>query len=297
MAQQPGPERSQSTTSLARLYNGSNGRAGDDEFNDPGLDYCNAFWGQGDKGYEVVMARLRGANRTTDELRSFWKERCVLIVGCGWVDVTVADNNSAAIEEDYAKRLAKLSKHPLGKDEIGDLAASLQNVLVETSQQASYHLSLSTEIKQTVEQPTAEFQSRLVNLKKGLQASVEKSYRNKGLQEGHVQKVCLLMRRIPRVCSCVQAKEKYESDCLKLNSYTANSALSQGKDLEKVQTKLDRVRQTIGGNEQDFRQFVKVLEGTTQKWEAEWRGFCDVGSFAAGLVSEQLLIASARARS
>jgi hypothetical protein len=45
--------------------------------NDPGLDYCNAFWGQGDKGYEVIMARLRGASRTTDELRAFWKERCV----------------------------------------------------------------------------------------------------------------------------------------------------------------------------------------------------------------------------
>lgn len=77
MAQQPQPERSQSTTSLARLYNGTNGQSADDEFNDPGLDYCNAFWGQGDKGYEVVMARLRGANRTTDEMRSYWKERCV----------------------------------------------------------------------------------------------------------------------------------------------------------------------------------------------------------------------------
>ena len=95
----------------------------------------------------------------------------------------------AAIEEDYAKRLAKLSKSSLGKDEIGDLAASLQNAQVETAQQASYHLSLANEIKQTVEQPTAEFQTRLANLKKGLQASVEKSYRNKGLQEGHVQKV------------------------------------------------------------------------------------------------------------
>jgi hypothetical protein len=63
-----------------------------------------------------------------------------------------------------------------------------------------------------------------------------------------------------------------------LNSYTANAALSQGKELEKIQTKLERVRQTIGGNEQDFRQFVKVLEGTTQKWETEWRGFCDVSS-------------------
>jgi hypothetical protein len=64
----------------------------------------------------------------------------------------------AAIEEDYAKRLTKLSKTTLGRDEIGDTAASLQNVLLETAQQATYHQSLSTEIKQTVEQPTAEFQ-------------------------------------------------------------------------------------------------------------------------------------------
>jgi len=98
----------------------------------------------------------------------------------------------AAIEEDYAKRLTKLSKTTLGRDEIGDTAASLQNVLSETAQQATYHQSLSTEIKQTVEQPTAEFQTRLTNLKKGLQSSVEKSYRNKGLQEGHVQKVSLI---------------------------------------------------------------------------------------------------------
>lgn len=187
-------------------------------------------------------------------------------------------NHRAAIEEDYAKRLAKLSKYTLGKDEIGDLAASLQNVVTETAAQASYHQSLSTEIKQNVEQPTAEFATRLVNLKKGLQGSVEKSYRNKGLQEGHVAKVsCGSQRGKPvHQLKQLQAKERYESDCLKLNSYTANAALTQGKDLEKLQGKLERVRQTIGGNEQDFRQFVKVLEGTTAKWENEWRGFCDV---------------------
>jgi len=87
----------------------------------------------------------------------------------------------------------------------------------------------------------------------------------------------------------IKAKEKYESDCLKLNSYTANAALSQGKELEKVQAKLERVRQTIGGNEQDFRQFVKVLEGTTQKWESEWRGFCDVSYPCLSSVQADLL--------
>jgi hypothetical protein len=52
--------------------------------------------------------------------------------------------------------------------------------------------------------------------------------------------------------------------------------MTQGKELEKLHGKLDRVRQTIGGNEQDFRQFVRVLEGTNSKWEIEWKGFCDV---------------------
>jgi len=102
-----------------------------------------------------------------------------------------SDQYSAAVEEDYAKRLNKLAKYSLGRDEIGDLAASLQNVLIETAQQASYHQALSTELRQSVEQPTAEFGVRLGNLKKGLQGSVEKSYRNKGLQEGHVLKVSL----------------------------------------------------------------------------------------------------------
>lgn len=77
----------------------------------------------------------------------------------------------------------------LGKDEVGDLAASLQSVQAETAAQASYHLQLSADIHSTIEQPTVEFSNRLAILKKGLQANVEKSFRNKGLQEGHVAKV------------------------------------------------------------------------------------------------------------
>jgi len=52
--------------------------------------------------------------------------------------------------------------------------------------------------------------------------------------------------------------------------------LTQGKEADKLQQKLEKVRQTIGQSEQDFRQFVRVLEGTSGKWEHEWKGFCDV---------------------
>jgi hypothetical protein len=66
--------RQPSTTSLSRyaiakspgvdLYNGSTSR-----------DFCNSFWGVGDAGVNILFARMRGAARTTDELRNFWKER------------------------------------------------------------------------------------------------------------------------------------------------------------------------------------------------------------------------------
>ena len=165
----PTAQRSHSTTSLARLANGQTHSFHAEE-SDPRLDFCNAFWGQDDRGYQVVMARLRGAARTVDELRAFWKERI-------------------AIEEEYSRRLSKLSKTTLGRDEIGDLASSLQGILGETAQQASYHSTLCTELHQSVESPTTEMGVRLANLKRGLQASVEKSYKNKNLQESHVQRV------------------------------------------------------------------------------------------------------------
>ena len=62
--------RQASTTSLSRYA-----RAGSPDFANRSLDYCNAFWGLGDGGVEVLFARMRGAMRTMEELRNFWKER------------------------------------------------------------------------------------------------------------------------------------------------------------------------------------------------------------------------------
>ncbi|OBZ76364.1 hypothetical protein A0H81_03669 [Grifola frondosa] len=59
------------------------------------LDFCNAFWGLGDG---VLFTRMRGAMRTTEELRNFWKER-------------------ASIEE---------------QDEIGELRSSPETLRLET---------------------------------------------------------------------------------------------------------------------------------------------------------------------
>ncbi|KDQ28851.1 hypothetical protein PLEOSDRAFT_1096412 [Pleurotus ostreatus PC15] len=203
-------------------------------------DFCNAFWGMGDGGVDVLFARMRGAQRSMDELRNYWKER-------------------ALVEEDYAKRLSKLAKVNLGRDEIGELRNSFDTVRLETDKQASSHLQLANQIRE-LEGQAATFLNKQVHHKKVYQTSIEKAFKAKQTQEAYVTK----------------AREKYEADCLRINSFTAQSTLMQGKDLEKIRLKLERAQQTVQTNERDFANFAKALADTTHKWEQDWKVFCDM---------------------
>ena len=130
---------------------------------------------------------------------------------------------------------------------------------LQTDKQASYHLSLAQQIKNDLEGPTAAFAAQQTRHKKNFQAPIEKEFRSKQLQEGYVNK----------------AREKYETDCRRINTYTAESTLVQGKELEKIQLKLERAQQTVQANERDFSNFAKALQDTVQKWEQNWKEFCD----------------------
>ncbi|GLB37905.1 putative fes/CIP4 homology domain containing protein [Lyophyllum shimeji] len=183
---------------------------------------------------------MRGASRTMEELRNFWKER-------------------AAIEDDYAKRLAKLAKPTLGRDEIGELRNSLDTLRLETDRQASYHTDLANTIRTELENTAASFHAKQLQHKKTFQAGIEREFKNKQAQEGHVNK----------------AREKYEQDCVRINSYTAQASLVQGKDLDKINLKLERAQQTVHANERDFANFSKALQETVYRWEQDWKTFCD----------------------
>ncbi|KAI0669576.1 hypothetical protein C8Q78DRAFT_1070680 [Trametes maxima] len=227
--------RQASTTSLSRYA-----RAGSPDITNRSLDFCNAFWGLGDGGVEVLFARMRGAMRTMEELKNFWKER-------------------AAIEEQYAKRLAGLARLALGRDEIGELRASLDTLKQETEKQAHSHLLVAQAIRNDLEGSTSVFLGKQQQHKRGIQAQIEKEFKTKQTQEGYVSR----------------AREKYEADCVRINSYTAQSTLIQGRDLEKVHLKLERAQQTVQANQRDYANFARALHDTLQKWEQSWKAFCD----------------------
>lgn len=135
----------------------------------------------------------------------------------------------------------------------------MDTLRLETDKQATSHLELAQQVRTELENPVSAFMTKQISYKKTYQAAIEKAFKAKQTQESYVNK----------------AREKYESDCLRINSYTAQSTLVQGKDLEKVQLKLERAKQTVSANERDFANFSRALQDTVNKWEKDWKGFCD----------------------
>lgn len=72
-----------------------------------------------------------------------------------------------------------------------------------------------------------------------------------------------------------KARQRYEEDCIKINSFTAQATLVQGKELEKIQLRLEKTKQTVQANEREYSQFSRALADTTSRWEKEWKVFCD----------------------
>lgn len=130
---------------------------------------------------------------------------------------------------------------------------------METERQAGFHLNLSQQLRSELETPATTFHARQLQHKKTYQSSIEKEFKTKQTQESYVNK----------------AREKYEQDCVRINSFTAQASLVQGKDLEKINLKLERTQQTVQTNEREFSSFAKALAETVQKWEQDWKNFCD----------------------
>lgn len=73
------------------------------------------------------------------------------------------------------------------------------------------------------------------------QTAVEKAWKNKIVQESFVNKVSLTTlvcshsaALLTRTVNVIQAKAKYESDCIIINTLHAQAAVSQGRELDKV---------------------------------------------------------------
>ncbi|KAF9262663.1 hypothetical protein L218DRAFT_960144 [Marasmius fiardii PR-910] len=215
---------------------------------------------------------MRGAVRTTDGLRNFWKERygkpvalfCLPFLCTSFKLWPGADLSfispilRAQIEEEYAKKLNELSRMVFGKDEVGELRNALDILHSETEKMAKAHMDLSEQIRTDLEEPTTALLNKQIEHRKVVQSPVEKKFKAKQSQESYVLK----------------AREKYEGDRLRIASYS-RLIEQQAPDLERIKQRLKRAEQTVGANEKDYENFCNTLADMLPAWEGDWKDFCD----------------------
>ncbi|KAF9029105.1 hypothetical protein BDZ89DRAFT_986209 [Hymenopellis radicata] len=206
--------------------------------------FCNSFWGPGDAGVPVLLGKMKGSIKTMDELRTFWRERAI-------------------VEEDYAKRLSKLARSfsggGMGRGEGGDLRTTLDTLILETANQAKHHTRLAHTLTAELEAKTSVFLTDLNGFKKSTISPIEKDWKAKMQQLEHVRR----------------AKDKYEQDMVKINAYTAQSTIVQGRDLDKVTLKLERARQSVVDTRREYEGFSKAYAEKAKEFESHWKSVCD----------------------
>lgn len=84
-----------------------------------------------DAGYSIVSIRFRNANTTSARLIRFYQDR-------------------AAIEEEYARKLALLAEVDLSILEIGNVKQSLKVLQAETSATATAHAATAAQLRADV---------------------------------------------------------------------------------------------------------------------------------------------------
>ncbi|BFZ58757.1 formin-binding protein [Savitreella phatthalungensis] len=204
--------------------------------------FANEFWGmQDDAGVTALITRMSDAKTVNEELRAYYKER-------------------ASIEDEYARRLTKLSRQPLGTGELGFVHEAIETLKQETASMAQQHSQMATQLKVEVDDAHSMLADTIREKRKGQQAAIEKLWRLKTNQYNDVRRL----------------KERYDGDCMKINGHLAQQNLLLGRELDKNNVKLDKVQQSVKVSQTDYRQAVQTYSETVAKWNKEWKQACDV---------------------
>ncbi|KAF2671385.1 hypothetical protein BT63DRAFT_215664 [Microthyrium microscopicum] len=208
----------------------------------PGVSYsfANNFWGKDDAGVAPLLERMHNAKTTCDEIKTFYSTR-------------------AAIEDEYARKLAALGKKPLGSGESGTLRMSLDTIRKEVESMAKEHQTVANQMKSELDEQLAINAGGLKERRKVIQTAIEKLYKLKCQQTATLNKT----------------REKYKQDCWKAKGYSAQSHMVMGQEERKNKAKLEKTYAQMATTSTDYQDAVAALQETTGRWNREWKNACD----------------------
>ncbi|EPY50658.1 contractile ring protein Imp2 [Schizosaccharomyces cryophilus OY26] len=206
----------------------------------PSKSFSNYFWGVNDEGYHALLSRFSEIKHINEDLRSFFHER-------------------ASIEEDYAKRMAKLARSNVGANETGTLKQSIQSMKTEVDTMGKNHLAIAQLLQDDVSSAFSRYAISLKDKKKTFIANIEKCHKDKDSKKQSFEK----------------AQDKYHYLCKKVNYYVSQQNMLVGKELERNNYKLNKTQNSIASSASEYKASVQTVSDTYNRWIKEWKIACD----------------------
>jgi proline-serine-threonine phosphatase interacting protein 1 len=210
--------------------------------------FSQNFWGSefcSTAGYDTLVKRLKEGKKMCHDLEDFLEKR-------------------ARIEKEYGDNLVRLAEKAAGKEELGTLRKSWDQLKSETDAVGRLHLSLSQKITDDILKAVREFKDQQRETRKKSEDTVKRA-------AGH-----------KRTCyqSTNRARATYETRCKEADKAeeTFNKVQSPGtakqQEIAKAQKNSEKARASSKNADQLYQESVKSLEESRALWEREMELIC-----------------------
>ena len=203
---------------------------------DKSLHFVNSFWGPMDSGFPVLQERLRNGRETLKSLLRFYEERI-------------------QIEKEHNKKLERLNGKIQGSfSETGTLKKSLD--------------ALGTLNKQMIKDNEKFVKSiALINLDK-LNTFYSIYTKKTDKIEHHMGKIHYKLNESWK--SLEMVKQKYQDECSLIKSYCLRVKTTWGKELEKNESKLRKLRQSNPATKKHYLEAIQQFKDINQVYLKDW---------------------------
>ncbi|KAJ3125064.1 hypothetical protein HK098_000621 [Nowakowskiella sp. JEL0407] len=221
----------------------------------------DTFWGEQDQGYNAIFGRLRQGKHICEQVLTLVKER-------------------AAIEEDYAKKLAKLAKTFSPKEEIGTLREALDTLRTQLEISAKTHAAMASDVRTQIEKRLQENMAIQAAVRKKVEIQNLKNMRwllkflsNIMQYQAVIDKHMKLKQS--QTTAVLKSKERYESKSLEVENLNLQlrGSLPQ-KEFDKLTLRRDKAQQAANQSEVDYKSGTAKLMEISSAWVTDWKTVC-----------------------
>lgn len=211
--------------------------------------FSSNFWGSefcSTAGFDTLVKRLKEGKRVCQDFEEYIEKR-------------------AKLEKEYGEGLMKLARaREWGKDEIGSLRKSWEELKTETESYGRVHLNLSQKLQEDVYRSLREFRDQQRDIRKKSEDTVKRAARHK---QGCYER-------------CNRLHSHYEGKCRDADkaedgfNRSHSTPTTKPKDLAQAQRKMDTSRTAANNADTAYQEAVRNLEDSRQLWEREMEILC-----------------------